>query len=211
MACVLGIAGAAVLALAGSGSTGREQASEANALFAASRAVGIYQDVALAQRDGYLPVTDVLPGSAMHYVSQRNLDDGGFNLTQPEVLLYDDDSRGGLELVGVAYLLPQAERSATPPSAFGPDTHWHAHHYRWPCLLVQADAGPETVDEPDVACRQAGNIVFPTRFWMLHVWLFRPSPGGTFSETNKTVVPREWLVEGQVQPASDSSSIDRAP
>ena len=56
-----------------------------------------------------------------------------------------------------------------------------------------------TVDRGDEACRATGNIVFPTRFWMLHVWLFRPGPDGVFSESNSTVKAAEVLVDGQAR------------
>ena len=96
-------------------------------LAAAIAATQQYREVDRALADGYQPVTGVLTGSAMHFVSQRALEDAGFDVTRPEVLLYDDTSGGSLDLVGVAYLLPQHSASATPPGHFGPLAHWHAH------------------------------------------------------------------------------------
>jgi hypothetical protein len=128
----------------GSITSSEESAREANALLAAAaEATARYQDLARAQDDDYRPVTGVLTGSAMHWVSQHALEDDGFDVTRPEVLLYDEIAGERLELVGVAYLLPQRSAGEAPPTAFGPLAHWHAHRYRWPCLTGRTE-GPRS-------------------------------------------------------------------
>lgn len=161
-----------------------------------------YQDVRRARADGYQPVTGVLTGSAMHFVSQSALEEEGFVVTRPEVLLYDDGAAGRLDLVGVAYLLPRQSQDDRLPTQFSPLGHWHAHDYRWPCLTVRTEGPLTTIDRQAEECRAGGDLIFPTRFWMLHVWLYRPGRDGIFSERNSTVRTSEILGAGSLTQAS---------
>ncbi len=162
-----------------------EQLRETERMLAeAKAATEKYQDVNRARADGYRPVTGVLSGSAMHFLNQQHLDEGGFDLTRPEYLLYDY-ADGSYELVGVAYML--LAQSETPPTHFGLLAKWHHHVFRYPCLTTRTWGSPVTTPTTEEACRAVGYVAIPERFWMLHVWLFRPSPEGVFSFENSTV------------------------
>ncbi len=160
-----------------------------------------YRDVDLARADGYRQVMGTLYGTGAHFVNQQHLDDeGGFDAARPEALLYDRADDGSLELVGVAYMLPRQSDDKTPPTYFGPLGVWHEHDFHRPCLTTRTSGHPVTVNSAEADCRAAGNVFIPPKFWMLHVWLFRPGPEGVFSHVNSTIEgPPDVSVAGEVK------------
>lgn len=93
-------------------------------LAAVRKATKQYQNAELPIWDGtaggYEPVTPRVPGMGYHY-ADFGLLDGTFELTAPEVLLYED-SGNGRRLVGVEYIVITG---GAPPSGFtGSDDVW---------------------------------------------------------------------------------------
>jgi len=170
-----------------------EEQRAIDGLLAATRAsTEVYRDVEQARRDGFRQVTGVLAGSAAHLVSQQNLDDGRFDPSHPEMLLYDH----GFELVGVAFMLPM-DATHVAPAPFTPLGNWHEHDFHRSCLTARVEGPPHTVRAPDATCRAQGDVVITPQFWMLHVWLYRHSPAGMFAEYNRTVGVEPMILRGQ--------------
>jgi hypothetical protein len=155
-------------------------------LTAAKAATEKYRDVALARADGYRPTTPVLYGVGAHWVNQSLLDEGIFDITRPQVLLYDYGPDGGLELVGVSWALPQRPGEALPPY-FAPLAHWHEHSFARSCIGTRGADLFQTLPLDEASCRATGYVFFREEPWFLHAWLFRPSPEGIFSHTNSTL------------------------
>jgi hypothetical protein len=115
-----------------------------------------YTDFARAQAAGYSErltecMSDASGGMGFHY-GKVALIDGSARLLEPEILMYEPQRDGSLQLVGLEYVVPLSA-SATPPSLFGLSFH--------------------------------RNEAF--QLWVLHVWLFKDNPSGTFSDWNPNV------------------------
>ena len=179
----------------------QEQMRETERMLATAKAeTEKYKDVDLARADGYRQVMGALYGTGAHFVNQQYLDEGGFDLSHPEVLLYDHADDGSLELVGVAYMLPRQSDDESPPTYFGPLAEWHDHDFHRPCLTTRTWGHPVTIHSTETDCRAAGNVFISPKFWMLHVWLFRASPGGIFSHDNSTIEgPPDISAVGEVE------------
>jgi hypothetical protein len=104
-----------------------------------------YQSFDAAVTDGYsTKLTDCmvdssLGGMGLHY-AKSSLIDGSVSVTTPQVLLYEPQSDGSVQLVAVEYIIPYTLRSrgATPPVLFGQqfkqnDTFqlWGLHAWVW--------------------------------------------------------------------------------
>lgn len=97
-----------------------------------------------------------------HHVSGTAVSDIEFDLSQPEVLVYEPMPNGRMRLVAVEFVVfaePWDAVSPTPPQLFGRDL-----------ALVEA---PNRYGVPS--------------FYQIHVWLWRHNPSGTFSDWNPTV------------------------
>ena len=74
-----------------------------------------YQDVRVAEADGYQAIGPDVPGMGIHYIGSKS--GARFNLEQPPILLYEKNPSvaGGYQLVGVSYLFSAAEGSDGQP------------------------------------------------------------------------------------------------
>jgi hypothetical protein len=145
---------------------------------AARLATEQYQDVRLALQDGYVQVTQDLPGIAAHFANARNALDGVFDPAKPEILLYAklDDH---WTLVGLSYTSPFSGEE-TPPEGFaGPLDVWHYHTNL--CFSAQRVRSAGATAEQ---CRQAGGRFVKNTGWMAHLWLYLESPEGLFAHQN---------------------------
>jgi hypothetical protein len=106
-------------------------------------------------------MTDPLGGMGYHYGKPAQID-ANVRLTKPEVLLYEPDSTGALQLVAVEYIVPvSAWTKAEPPRLFGRDFHvipafqvWALHVWLW-------KANPRGMFEdwnPNVNCDHASDV-----------------------------------------------------
>jgi hypothetical protein len=179
-----GVEGASEFGSHSHGEPGPTTAAEAKVLkvqLAEARAASRkYRDVDAAKADGYIQVTQFIPGLGLHManlrISQRTFDPG-----HPQVLLYEPTAAGGLRLAGVAYTL-QAE-GETPPEGFaGGGDVWHFH--RNLCFLLD---GTVTVAPSASACQARSGIFQARTAWLLHVWLWKTNPDGLFTEINPQV------------------------
>lgn len=163
-----------------------EQIRAADAALSTARAATEkYRDVNRARADGYIQVTQVIPGLGAHFVHPALLASGTFDPARPPILLYDSTPDGGFELVGVSWSLPKRPGDDTPPtSPFGPLAAWHYHTDL--CFSVRAGSPIVSVNSA-AGCRAAGGLYVRETGWMVHAWLFRPSPEGVFSHQNSAV------------------------
>lgn len=165
---------------------GWDRLREINHMLALTEAATMqYSDVARARGDGYRQLTYVYPGTGAHFVDLRGLAAGTFDLTRPPVLLYDGGAEEGWELVGVAWVLPGGPEEP-PPSVFAPLARWHYHDEAERCFRPR---GPDAVGELSTraACAGVGGVFVERGHWMLHAWLFRPSPEGVLAGRNSTI------------------------
>ncbi|MGH2632434.1 MAG: hypothetical protein ACRDG3_03400, partial [Tepidiformaceae bacterium] len=84
-----------------------------------------YADVSAALADGYVQITQDLPGIAAHFEKPAYMTDGLIMDPQkPEFLLYTKRLTGQWQFIGVMFY---AGVTADPPSYFGPLDAWHFH------------------------------------------------------------------------------------
>jgi hypothetical protein len=172
--------GAAALAV-----TYAELQGTSDQLAAARQATSKYQDVRMAEADGYRPVGPNVPGMGTHYVRRGNHD--RFSITEPPILLYERDpsAPNGLRLVGVSYLLvapagADGQPTASPfPKALA---NWHKHNNV--CVLPDNSA---SVELTEAQCKANGGHFTNETSWMVHAWIWKDSPAGVFSPTNPMV------------------------
>ncbi len=127
-----------------------------------------------APPSGYEAVLGCVSGSdhgamGVHYVNLSLLN-GPIDPTHPQALIYEPQSNGELELVGVEFII---FASAVPAGAAPPEVEGH--------LMLYID-GPSTA-------RPTGT---PNRyglpgFYELHVWAWRDNPQGSFVDWNDHV------------------------
>ena len=88
-----------------------EVAAEIPEWLSARQATEAYVNIAAAEADGYEPITDCMADAEQgsmgtHYAKASLLEDPALDVTQPEVLMYEPLPDGGMELIGVEYLVP---------------------------------------------------------------------------------------------------------
>ena len=132
------------------------------ALASVRTATAAYHDVNAALADGFVPATPCVSNPAgpgemgVHYVDMSRLATG-FELTRPEVLIYEPQDNGRMRLVGVEYVALDADQDPTTDErpTFPGGVRFHAPH-----------AGP-------------GPVVYT-----LHAYLWKNNPAGIFTDYN---------------------------
>jgi len=109
------------------------------------QATARFHDFTVAQSEGYTvqyPAgcrSNPAGAQGVHYMKQVLLD-GSTNVTTPELIMYEPQADGSMQLVGVDYIIPFSEvpASATPPSILGvpmmqnlPLQVWALHIWAW--------------------------------------------------------------------------------
>lgn len=160
-------------------------AKTASMLEKARRATEKYQDVRVAEADGYQAIGPDVPGMGIHYIGST----GGatFDIEQPPILLYEKNPSlpGGYQLVGVSYLFNAVEGAdGQPQDAPFPKAlaQWHRHEN----LCVLADRSVRTHLSESECAAQGGNFTAESQ-WMVHAWIWKDSPTGVFAPTNPSV------------------------
>lgn len=104
-----------------------------------------------------------LGGMGVHWVNGP-LVDGTFDAMQPEVLLYEPQPDGGVELVGVEYIVIAG-----------------------PGVDLEGPARPDFDGHPFDIGGVGPLMEQGVPHWSLHVWLHRTNPGGVFAPFNPDV------------------------
>jgi len=154
-------------------------------LLRAKNATAKYQDVRVAEAEGYQPIGPDVPGMGIHFVEPSRAE--RFDLDRPPILLYEGDPKapGGYHLVGVSYILDApAGRDGQPVGSPFPNSlaEWHKH--KNVCVLPDRSV---TLEETEAQCNSRKGEFIPETPWMVHAWIWKDSPTGVFSSTNPTV------------------------
>jgi hypothetical protein len=152
-----------------------ERAELAAQLEVARSAAMQYPTVADALAAGYTKVTGYVPLIGAHYINW-SLMDANFDVSKPEMLLYDGTDATST-IVGLSYYL----FSDTPPSPFaGPNDHWHQHIGL--CIKDGVVVGGEQTT-PEQCAARGGTKANVGNGWMVHAWVVPgwESPQGVFS------------------------------
>ena len=86
-------------------------------LKAAQTATIRYKDINNATADGYADIAVVVQNMGFHYM-KASLADTVFDMSKPEILVYNKNHEGQVELVAVEYAVPIALRPETAPEGF---------------------------------------------------------------------------------------------
>ena len=152
-----------------------ERKQLANELSEARAASLRYPTVADAEAGGYRMVTPYLPLIGAHYINFAIMD-GKFDISQPEMLLYDGTEPTS-SIVGLSYYLFS---DALPTPFSGPNDVWHQHIGL--CMKAGVVVGGEatTVEE---CTRRGGVKADANNGYMVHAWVVPgwDSPQGVFS------------------------------
>jgi len=148
----------------------------------ARQATAKYQDVHVAEADGYQVVGPDVPGMGVHFV--RTLEPNGFDIEKPPILLYakTPSAPGGYTLVGVSYLWnadagPDGQPLDPPfPKSLA---RWHRHDNV--CVLPHLE-NPHGLTEAQ--CRERGGRFVAKTQWLVHAWIWKDNPSGVFSAEN---------------------------
>jgi hypothetical protein len=155
-------------------------------LEAARRATEKYQDVRVAEADGYKAIGPEVPGMGIHYVGFGPRTPG-FDLERPDILLYEKSpsATGGYASVGVSYLLnAETDADGQPKNPPFPKSlaSWHRHSNL--CVFPDSSVKADLSETECVAKRGRFNALTQ---WMVHAWIWKDSPLGVFSLKNPTV------------------------
>jgi hypothetical protein len=87
-----------------------------------------FADPADAEKAGYADIGLFVPNMGWHYLNATLRDDGRFEVTRPELLVYADDPCGGKrKLVAVEYAVPLSMSKKAPTGFFGRADQWDAN------------------------------------------------------------------------------------
>lgn len=140
-----------------------------------------FRDLATAKAAGYfVPATTCVSGPdhgamGVHYANPAIINSGALDLTQPAILIYEPQSNGSMQLVGVEYVLPLALWTATAAAPNDP-----------------ANPPPQGANVPSMDGQQLNYQPQPNRYgqgnsFYLHLWAWRFNPLGLFSDWNPNV------------------------
>lgn len=146
----------------------------------ARQATAKYQDVHVAEAEGYQVVGPDIPGMGVHFV--LTLEPKGFDIEKPPILLYQKSTAGAYTLVGVSYLWSAAEgpdgQPLDPPFPKSL-ARWHRHDNI--CVLPHLE-NPHGLSESQ--CREKGGHFVAKSQWLVHAWIWKDNPSGVFSPEN---------------------------
>lgn len=131
------------------------------------RATERYNEPAAAVADGFVPTDHCIAspegGMGYHYVHPERLADPRLHVTEPEILIYADDDRGGRTLAAVEWFRADADQDlATDDDR--------------PKLLGVDFDGPMPGHEPGMPVH-----------YDLHAWIGTANPNGAFEDWNPAV------------------------
>ena len=150
-----------------SGHAGHGKPSPAKLVRVVRDATSRFADVNVARSAEYQPLFGCVTGPeegamGVHYINLTLVGDGEVDAMKPEALIYEPREGGGMELVGVEYIVDAAT--------------WMAKHNAPPMLENQAF---QLVGSP--------NRYGLPAFFELHVWAWRDNPKGAFVDWNPRV------------------------
>jgi hypothetical protein len=165
-----------------------------------------YPTVADATAAGWFQVTDYVPGIAAHFMN-FGLVDGTFDITQPEMILYDGTDPDS-QVIGLSYYI-RLDGNAEPTQGFtGDNDHYHRHLGL--CIGPGGVIGDSTTTDEE--CEALGGVkAGGTDGWMSHAWVVPgcESPWGVFSAVNPLLDGALGDATGEQEGCAGSSVRDR--
>ena len=108
----------------------------------AKAATARYRDLKNAEKDGYVDINVVTENMGYHYM-KNSLVDAEFDIRKPEILVYNKNDKGKIELVAVEYAVPISLSPNAAPTGFTGDNDvwskntdfglWLLHAWVWKC------------------------------------------------------------------------------
>ena len=142
-----------------------------------------YQDFQIALSDGFSPSRDQVPNMGAHWVHRGRENDGVFDPSEPDFLLYIRDEVKEWKLVGTGFLQPTHLVGEDHPEAFaGPLDNWHTHY-----SFCASARGTFSATEED--CLERGGVWYSTFGWMIHAYVWVDNPLGVFHMWNPNIPP----------------------
>jgi hypothetical protein len=137
-----------------------------------------YPTAADATAAGWTRVTGYVPGIAAHYMKFSYVD-GEFDVSEPEMLLYDGNGPDAA-MVGLSYYLIHHSDTEPTQGFTGPNDHFHRHVGL--CIGIGGVIGDSTMTAEECAAI-GGRKAAGEGGWMNHVWIVPgcESPWGMFS------------------------------
>ncbi len=153
-----------------------------------------YRNVNDAIADGFVQITQWIPGQGRHMVQTNgggvagalSGQDAVFDPGQPESLLYVPDSTvpGGWRLGGGMWILPVTLLPLVPDGFTGNEDAWHYHEGL--CLHSSGLAVAENTTQSQCYAL-GGNIWIDRAGWLVHLWNFHGNPSGRFVEIDNAL------------------------
>ena len=152
-----------------------------------------YQNINDAIADGFVQVTQWIPGQGRHMVKATGPggalggQDDVFIAGEPESLLYAPDNTvpGGWRLSGAMWIMPIDQVPVVPEGFTGNEDAWHYHAGL--CLHSSGLAIAENTTE--AYCYSIGGNVWLERAgWLVHLWNYNTNPVGRFVEINDALI-----------------------
>jgi hypothetical protein len=139
-----------------------------------------FRNINVATAAGYVvPATACVSGPdhgamGVHYANPAIIGSGALDLTQPAILIYEPQSDGTMQLVGVEYVLPLGLWTGNDPNK-DPNT-----------------PPPQGATMPYMNGQQMNYQAQPNRYgqgnsFYLHLWAWRYNPKGLLSDWNPNV------------------------
>jgi hypothetical protein len=155
-----------------------------------------------ARAAGYTMVTGYVPGIASHWMNFSLIDDE-FDITKPEMLLYDgtaDDAN----MIGLSYYIVNMSENEPTQGFTGDNDHYHRH--KGLCVKGTTVIGGSGTTEEECAAR-GGVKQNGSGGWMSHAWVVPgcESPWGVFSAENPKLDPGVGQQSGSSEPCSGTT------
>lgn len=174
-----------------------------------------YRNVNTAIADGFVQVTQYVPGQGRHMVlpgpgGPLAGQDDVFIAGQPESLLYEPDATvpGGWRLAGAMWIMPINLVPLVPEGFTGNEDAWHYHLGL--CLLYNSQDGNTYAlaeNTTQQGCYQiGGNIWIEKAGWLVHLWSYHLNPTGRFVEINPALTVGPGAGAGEVRIDADPAS-----
>lgn len=136
-----------------------------------------YKDIQVALDDGFIQVTDYVPGRGAHF-THPDRTDATFSLLETDGLMYEPGPNGW-KLMGVYYLYAIWSDPVAPDGFIGTGDVW----LTYPNFCIDANLWP-TQGTLEAACGAAGGVWWEEMGHQLPVWLYKLNPSGVFAEEN---------------------------
>jgi hypothetical protein len=137
-------------------------ASQGALLRAVRESTAKYKDVAMAEADGYSLLFGCVTGPdsgamGLHYVNLALVGGGEVDATRPQIIIYEPQPNGHLQLIGADFLVLADQWDKAHPGQGAPQLMGQLFHYF-----------------------ESPNRFGLPAFYTLHVWAWKPNPNGAF-------------------------------